>query len=1067
MASALMELGDHDDLVAAWRNGIALPQHAAQFAGALDAACRTLQGASALAAEMTPIVADVAMAWAQSQASRTDLALAPLVCEAQATRARRGAAARARLLAGPLYDALHCLPAVTREADGEAVRRRVDCLLWEAGARALSLGALGAWAWSRPGTIQALILDRVEGDLGDRVRAARALAVLGDGFRDEGGLPMAGRIAAAVEKLLEHPEPLVWTTAARAAGRLAANLSAVRRLMFVWHSSDAMWRRRRVAAAIASLPAGTSADTWVDRHLTELLAPETRKRDPWLVASLGVAAPHLARERPEWWERVAAQVAADAGPELAWSLARGLAALGRRGAGRGLTAAEVELVSALRDRAGSAIPRSAEDAARRYETEVHLAWALGEPPPVRLCLERLDYRLSAALDGQEPGELPVPLACFDAALRDLSDADDVVRGRAHAALRSATRAQAIRLAELVAAAAGTLPSARDSSQIPAVGADAVMIAGCEARLAAEMCEYGLRSTLVGCLGDLVDAAAPGPTGEHGRAAARALRAVAQSKWALEIVENAGMTAPDKARAREIRRFRKPLEDLFDRCVAVRPQLRAVGESTVPPALAAWWALCAGGAQLPGELDRDGGGDAYQAMVEALAVIDRALRDGALGLSPARWGEQIAAALVRLGAGDTALAVVVARMSSVLEAARALQGERDDGPVARELLGELAQVMTMYQEIAEDLDAALAPAGATAELGLADLAGGPGAAWLLGRDQAAGTMWGGNDTAPLLVRWERAVAPAVRQIVLPLARALAELVAVEERRERRAGRRIGGFELVELLGGGGMGEVWKAKRGQQVVALKLPREDASPKFRESFAEALRQEAGRLERMSFAKVATFIEAGVDDGVPFLATAYLRGRTLAEHVFATDAPRIGLPLMRRIVRDVCTGLHNLHEVRVVHRDLTPRNVFLRFRGQDEKNLPTLKADPFGRRIDEATLIDLGIAQAFGEKASEMLSFGYVAPEVLDNAAVGPEADVYSLGATIFHVLTGHQFAAGLPPAAAAAWHVTVEPFDDPAVRAAAAALPDAFVHALASATRLDPAQRITLEELDAAFA
>jgi eukaryotic-like serine/threonine-protein kinase len=679
---------------------------------------------------------------------------------------------------------------------------------------------------------------------------------------------------------------------------------------------------------------------------------------------------------------------------------------------------------------------------------VALAAATGAAPPDAMCLEALDDRVRAAIDGdRDPGaSLPSPLDTFERTLDRLDAPDEQSRGRAQAVLRSATRARAVRITELVAAARGD--HAGDDGEVAVI--DRAVAAAVARRLGDQVCEYGLRATLLGCLGDLVDAAAHGPAGGHGKIAARALRVVAASRWARD------------ADVREHRRFRKPVEDLLDRCVAGHPRLRAAGDVPVPPALAAWWALCAGPTAPVVEIGRD------PSIAGAVAAIDGALRGAADGAPPDAWGPAIDAALDQLGVRDTALAVVTARLVSVLAAARALSERPDDFAAARDLLVELSQVMTMYQEVASDVDAALAPAGAVAEPGVADLAGGPGAAWLLGRDRASGTMWSGPDTAPLLLRWEQALIPAWRDVVLPAARRLAELAGAAERHVRHPGLRIGGFELIELLGGGGMGDVWKARRGQQLVALKLPKQDAPAQARALLADVLRREAGRLEAMSFAKVATFIDAGVDGDLPYLATAYMRGRTLEEHVLAADAPRIGLPLMKRIVRDVCIGLANLHEVRIVHRDVKPHNVFLRLRGRDGDPLPRLADDPTGRRVDEAVLIDLGIAQVVGGDGVDAMSWGYVAPEVLDpGAMVGPPADVYALAASVFHVMTGVRFAEGRSPELAMIWHVGTAPFDDPAVRAAAATLPRDVVDLLAAATAVDPAQRPTVEELDSRFA
>jgi serine/threonine-protein kinase len=176
---------------------------------------------------------------------------------------------------------------------------------------------------------------------------------------------------------------------------------------------------------------------------------------------------------------------------------------------------------------------------------------------------------------------------------------------------------------------------------------------------------------------------------------------------------------------------------------------------------------------------------------------------------------------------------------------------------------------------------------------------------------------------------------------------------------------------------------------------------------------------------------------------------------------------PLVARIVRDMCIGLDNLHRHGIVHRDLKPTNVMLRMRGTDADRLPTLADDPLGDEIDEAVLIDFGIAHAFHAAGSRGATPGYAAPETLAQEPVGPAADIYSLGATIFHLLAGRPLTGDRDPTAAMLWHLQTDAIDDADVRAALAHLPSKLADTIAHACRREPDQRIALAQFRAAFA
>ncbi|MFE7137518.1 serine/threonine-protein kinase [Streptomyces sp. NPDC057644] len=200
--------------------------------------------------------------------------------------------------------------------------------------------------------------------------------------------------------------------------------------------------------------------------------------------------------------------------------------------------------------------------------------------------------------------------------------------------------------------------------------------------------------------------------------------------------------------------------------------------------------------------------------------------------------------------------------------------------------------------------------------------------------------------------------------------------------------IGGYRLHARLGSGGMGVVYLAHtRGGRPIALKAVREDfaADPGFRLRFAD----EVASARRIHGLFTAQVIDSGVDDPVPWLATAYVPGPSLAQAVrrHGPLPPRTVLLL----VAGIAEALQAIHGAGVVHRDLKPANVLI--------------------AEDGPRVIDFGIARAAdgGGLTGTGLRIGtaaYMAPEQAMGLPVTPAADVFALGAL------GACVAGGTPP-------------------------------------------------------
>jgi len=212
------------------------------------------------------------------------------------------------------------------------------------------------------------------------------------------------------------------------------------------------------------------------------------------------------------------------------------------------------------------------------------------------------------------------------------------------------------------------------------------------------------------------------------------------------------------------------------------------------------------------------------------------------------------------------------------------------------------------------------------------------------------------------------------------------------------RRMAEFIRVGRLGQGGIGEVWKAwdTRLGRWVALKLP--TATPD-QEGAAERFSREALAAARLTHPNIVSIHRVAEENGRCFIVMQYVEGKSLRG---ATLEPRKAL----EIVRDVALAVHYAHEQGVIHRDLKPGNIVI---GADGR--------PF--------VLDFGLAhlqQAGRVQSREGLVAGtaaYMSPEQArgESGARERATDVYSLGATLYEIVTGH------PPFDGASFAETLE--------------------------------------------
>ncbi|WP_426567504.1 protein kinase domain-containing protein [Streptomyces canus] len=212
------------------------------------------------------------------------------------------------------------------------------------------------------------------------------------------------------------------------------------------------------------------------------------------------------------------------------------------------------------------------------------------------------------------------------------------------------------------------------------------------------------------------------------------------------------------------------------------------------------------------------------------------------------------------------------------------------------------------------------------------------------------------------------------------------------RGRRLGQR---YELTELLGSGGMGEVWRARDSElgREVAVKIllaTRDDGAD--REESLARFRREARVAAALDSPHIVAVHDHGTDGGSPYLVMALVEGRTLEQ--ILRESGRVPVADALRWMADVCRGLDAAHTADVVHRDIKPANIMVTGEG-------TAKIVDFGiARFTELRAGDTQLTQ------TGQLPFGsvqYLAPERFHQGRGDGRTDLYAVGCVLYELLVG----------------------------------------------------------------
>jgi serine/threonine-protein kinase len=225
------------------------------------------------------------------------------------------------------------------------------------------------------------------------------------------------------------------------------------------------------------------------------------------------------------------------------------------------------------------------------------------------------------------------------------------------------------------------------------------------------------------------------------------------------------------------------------------------------------------------------------------------------------------------------------------------------------------------------------------------------------------------------------------------------------------RTLGEFRILRRLGRGGMAEVFLAEQTslKRNVAVKVLREDRPSD--ETHLKRFKTEAMAAAALSHPNIVQVYTIGDHEGTHYIAQEYVQGLNLREYVTRKGPPEMQVAL--HIMKQVAGALQAAHAAGIVHRDIKPENIMLTRRG-------------------DVKVADFGLAQlAHDTEGVNLTQVGvtmgtplYMSPEQVSGRKLDPRSDLYSLGVTCYHMLTGAPPFRGQTALAVAVQHLKQDP-------------------------------------------
>ncbi len=260
-----------------------------------------------------------------------------------------------------------------------------------------------------------------------------------------------------------------------------------------------------------------------------------------------------------------------------------------------------------------------------------------------------------------------------------------------------------------------------------------------------------------------------------------------------------------------------------------------------------------------------------------------------------------------------------------------------------------------------------------------------------REACVGDESLGNEVKSLLAYQNKAEGFIEMPAIEVAARILAQGPNLEEDSAAvPAGRIVSRYRILEKIGTGGMGDVYRAARadGQftKEVAIKFVRGGFDTAF---VLQRFRNERQILASLDHPNIAHLLDGDTtDDGIPYLVMELVKGTPIDQYC---DSHHLNVTQRLQLFRDVCSAVQYAHQRLVIHRDLKPSNILV-----TEAGIPKLLDFGIAKILDPAAGAETTLAHPMTPE--------YASPEQIRGEPITTATDVYSLGVVLYHLLSGH---------------------------------------------------------------
>jgi len=217
--------------------------------------------------------------------------------------------------------------------------------------------------------------------------------------------------------------------------------------------------------------------------------------------------------------------------------------------------------------------------------------------------------------------------------------------------------------------------------------------------------------------------------------------------------------------------------------------------------------------------------------------------------------------------------------------------------------------------------------------------------------------------------------------------------------RMIGKKISQYRIVEQLGRGGMGEVYRAVRAdgqfQKQVAIKLVRAGQESG---SVISRFKNERQILADLDHRNIARLLDGGAtEEGVPYFVMELVEGQPIDQYC---DTHRLGIPARLKLFLQVCSALEYAHQHQIIHRDIKPSNILVSAEGG-----PKLLDFGIAKILDSGALDSASRVTGSTQTRFRAFTPQYASPEQVKAEPINTATDIYSLGVLLYELLTGHR--------------------------------------------------------------